>query len=235
MISHKETDAPRPTRRALSEAVPHGIRRKLGRPENHGLWTTQQIVDTSAGAFKDSALIERRPRSLTANHPTLGTVTIRDQAPLRLQFLEGCLTDMSIQQWLAILNDRVFFSSTPRNWTGCWALGSTGPSNKTCWSSIRRAFWAHTNQTCGYHRSTPVRRCIRTPGPRVQHLHHDSELSLHRSPPHQDRRRGRDRVGSDRRRPRHPRSCDSRRTTPRQGNHKAVYPLGGVVLQRIPA
>jgi hypothetical protein len=66
-------------------------------------------VDTSAGAFKDSALNERRPRSLTADHPTLGTVTIRDQAPLRLQFLEGCLTDMSIQQWLAILNDRVFF------------------------------------------------------------------------------------------------------------------------------
>src|SRR3954464_12987470 len=82
--------------------------------EKHGLWTTQQIVNTSAGAFEASALTERRRRSLTADHPTLGTVTIRDQAPLRLQFLEACLTDMSIQQWLAILNNRVFFWLHPK-------------------------------------------------------------------------------------------------------------------------
>jgi hypothetical protein len=75
----------------------------------HGLWTTQQIVATSQGAFHDAALTERRPRSITAEHPTLGRVTIRDQAPLRLQFLERCLTDMSVLQWLATLNDRVFF------------------------------------------------------------------------------------------------------------------------------
>ncbi|MGO9381182.1 MAG: DUF7002 family protein [Mycobacterium sp.] len=76
---------------------------------NHGLWTTQQIVGTSAGAFEDSALIARRPHSIIADHPTLERVTIRDQAPLRLQFLEGCLTDMSVEQWLGLLNDRVFF------------------------------------------------------------------------------------------------------------------------------
>ena len=34
---------------------------------------------------------------------------IRDQAPLRLQILEGCLTDMSVRECLSILNDRVFF------------------------------------------------------------------------------------------------------------------------------
>ncbi len=75
----------------------------------HGLWTTQQIVTTSGGAFKDDALTERRPHSITAEHPTLGRLTIRDQAPLRLQFLEGCLTDMSVRQWLDTLNNRVFF------------------------------------------------------------------------------------------------------------------------------
>jgi len=75
----------------------------------HGLWTTQQIVATSEGMFDEAALTERRPHSITAEHPTLGCVTIRDQAPLRLQFLERCLTDMSVVQWLAILNDRVFF------------------------------------------------------------------------------------------------------------------------------
>jgi hypothetical protein len=77
--------------------------------QTHGLWTTQQIVATSAGAFEDLALTERRPHSVTAEHPTLGPVTIRDQAPLRMQFLEGCLTDMSVRQWLDTLNDRVFF------------------------------------------------------------------------------------------------------------------------------
>lgn len=77
--------------------------------QTHGLWTTKQIVATSEGAFEDAALTQRRARSITAVHPTLGRVTIRDQAPLRLQFLEGCLTDMSIPQWLATLNDRVFF------------------------------------------------------------------------------------------------------------------------------
>jgi hypothetical protein len=66
-------------------------------------------VNTSAGAFEDSALIEQRPHSITAEHPILGRVTIRDQAPLRRQFLAGCLTDMSITQWLGTLNDRVFF------------------------------------------------------------------------------------------------------------------------------
>jgi hypothetical protein len=75
----------------------------------HGLWTSDQIVATSEGSFDESTLSERRPRSVTADHPTLGSVTIRDQAPLRLQILEGCLTDMSVREWLSILNDRVFF------------------------------------------------------------------------------------------------------------------------------
>jgi hypothetical protein len=77
--------------------------------QTHGLWTTQQIVTTSAGVFDDVALTERRRHSISAEHPTLGRVTIRDQAPLRLQFLEGCLTDMSVRQWLDTLNSRVFF------------------------------------------------------------------------------------------------------------------------------
>ncbi|MEM6108473.1 hypothetical protein AAHS21_19905 [Mycobacterium sp. 050272] len=77
--------------------------------QTHGLWTTQQIVATSAGAFEEAALAERRPHSITAEHPTLGRVTIRDQAPLRLQFLERSLTDMSVMQWLEALNNRVFF------------------------------------------------------------------------------------------------------------------------------
>lgn len=76
---------------------------------SHGLWTTEQIVSTSQGAFDEETLLARRPHSVTAEHPVLGAVTIRDQAPLRLQFLQECLTDMTLAQWLTMLNDRVFF------------------------------------------------------------------------------------------------------------------------------
>src|ERR1700754_3234883 len=75
----------------------------------HGLWTTEQIVRTSKGVFDETALTRRRARSLTAVHPRLGTVTIRDQVPLRLKYLEACLIDMTVSQWLETLNNRVFF------------------------------------------------------------------------------------------------------------------------------
>jgi hypothetical protein len=39
----------------------------------------------------------------------IGTATIRDQAPLREQFLIPALTDMTVVEWLAVLNNRVFF------------------------------------------------------------------------------------------------------------------------------
>lgn len=75
----------------------------------HGLWTTEQIVRTSEGVFDETVLSERRPRSVAGTHPTLGPLTIRDQAPLRPQFLDACLTDMTAAQWLETLNNRVFF------------------------------------------------------------------------------------------------------------------------------
>jgi hypothetical protein len=122
-------------------------------------------VDTSAGAFKDSALNERRPRSLTADHPTLGTVTIRDQAPLRLQFLEGCLTDMSIQQWLAILNDRVFFWLHPAKLDRLLGARLYRTFEQDVLVIDTNSLLDAHGGTYGYHPSTPVRRCIRTPRP----------------------------------------------------------------------
>jgi hypothetical protein len=77
--------------------------------KEHGLWTTEQIVRTSDGVFDETVLSERRKRSVAGTHPTLGPVTIRDQAPLRPQFLETALTDMTASQWLETLNNRVFF------------------------------------------------------------------------------------------------------------------------------
>jgi hypothetical protein len=39
----------------------------------------------------------------------MGLITIRDQAPLREQFLQNSLVDMTMRQWLDVLNSRVFF------------------------------------------------------------------------------------------------------------------------------
>jgi hypothetical protein len=41
--------------------------------------------------------------------PRLGRVVIRDQTPLRPHILAQRLTGLTVRQWLAILNDRVFF------------------------------------------------------------------------------------------------------------------------------
>ena len=77
----------------------------------HGLMTTSQIVDASSPTpeVRAAVLEQRRPRSVVLNHSTLGQLVIRDQAPLREQFLVGSLSDLTVAQWLEKLNNRVFF------------------------------------------------------------------------------------------------------------------------------
>jgi len=74
-----------------------------------GLLPTSRIVETSGLDLQSqsSLLLERRPMSVHISHPELGDVTIRDQGPLNLHNLH--LTDISLEEWLATLNDRVFF------------------------------------------------------------------------------------------------------------------------------
>ena len=78
---------------------------------SRGLLTTVQLVEQSdaSSELRNAVLAERRAESLELNDPLHGKIVVRDQAPLRLQFLEGCLTDMSVPDWLATLNGRVFF------------------------------------------------------------------------------------------------------------------------------
>jgi hypothetical protein len=78
--------------------------------QQHGLLTTSHLVSTSGlPAEEQAALLDKRRRTSTViDHPIYGTVTIRDQAPLREDNLANCLTDMTIQEWLRMLNDRVF-------------------------------------------------------------------------------------------------------------------------------
>jgi hypothetical protein len=77
----------------------------------HGLLPTASVVATSGltTSQQDRLLTLRRANSTTITHPVIGTVTIRDQAPLREQILGMALTDMTVGQWLNLLNDRVFF------------------------------------------------------------------------------------------------------------------------------
>lgn len=77
----------------------------------HGLLTTEQIIAGSAlpAATRHALLTERRATSVEVQHPELGRVTIRDQAPLRMANLHDALTDMDATQWLQTLNNRVFF------------------------------------------------------------------------------------------------------------------------------
>jgi hypothetical protein len=77
----------------------------------HGLLPTTYIVSTSglSASQQASLLSQRRSASVTIAHPALGAVTIRDQAPLREPFFSACMTDVTVAQWLGLLNDRVFF------------------------------------------------------------------------------------------------------------------------------
>jgi hypothetical protein len=77
----------------------------------NGLMTTSQIVDACSPTPEVRAAIleQRRPRNVVLDHATLGQLVIRDQAPLREQFLMGSLSDLTVAQWLERLNSRVFF------------------------------------------------------------------------------------------------------------------------------
>lgn len=78
--------------------------------QKYGLLTTRQLVELSRPApdVVEAILNRRRPRSIELTMEGQ-TFQVRDQAPLRLNFLESCLQGMTVQEWLDVLNGRVFF------------------------------------------------------------------------------------------------------------------------------
>lgn len=82
----------------------------------HGLLPASEIVSTSAHSPSEQVeiLSRPRPRALSIDHPLFGRAVIRDQTPLRAHILERVLLGMSVEQWLATLNDRVFFWLHPQ-------------------------------------------------------------------------------------------------------------------------
>lgn len=86
----------------------------------HGLMTTEQIV-LSGGYDEQTAgrmLRQRRPDSVRLDHPVLGAVVLRDQGPLRIPILEQRLVGASVEQWIGMLNDRVFLWLHPEKLLG---------------------------------------------------------------------------------------------------------------------
>lgn len=77
----------------------------------HGLLSTHSLVDLYEvpQPLRAEILTSRRSTSIQLDHNGLATAVVRDQLPLREKTLEGCLTDMTLGQWLDTLNSRVFF------------------------------------------------------------------------------------------------------------------------------
>jgi hypothetical protein len=79
--------------------------------ERHGLLSTRSLVDLFQVGEPDRSeiLSKRRATSRTLTSPAYGSAVVRDQIPLSETRLRACLTDMTLEEWLDVLNSRVFF------------------------------------------------------------------------------------------------------------------------------
>jgi hypothetical protein len=79
--------------------------------ERHGLLCTQALLELfEVGDPQRSHLLtHRRPNAVTLTHQVHGTAVVRDNIPLTESKLGPALTDMTVEDWLRLLNSRVFF------------------------------------------------------------------------------------------------------------------------------
>lgn len=79
--------------------------------QRNGLLCTEALVDLFRvpPEERDQILNQQRKKSFLIESPEHGRAVIRDQKPLIRSRLEGCLVDCTFQQWLKLLNSRVFF------------------------------------------------------------------------------------------------------------------------------
>ena len=82
--------------------------------ERYGLLSSKAISQlVSPGRSDESALVRRLKCERVGNFE-IGSFVLRDQKPLNEKKLTSCLTDgLTVQQWLSILNEKVFFWATP--------------------------------------------------------------------------------------------------------------------------
>ncbi|MCY3919646.1 MAG: hypothetical protein OXG38_07565 [Chloroflexi bacterium] len=82
--------------------------------QKHGLLSTAWLTELfELDSLQRAVLTEgRRPESVPISHPTHGTAVIRDNKPLSDNALEKCLDGMTLPEWYALLNSRVYFWPT---------------------------------------------------------------------------------------------------------------------------
>ena len=81
----------------------------------HGLLSTEAIFDMCAVPAEERRRLQAEPRPdlVTFSADGFGFV-VRDQKPLNAKKLAACLVDMTVPQWLAMLDSRVFFWPTEK-------------------------------------------------------------------------------------------------------------------------
>ena len=85
--------------------------------ERHGLLSPTALVTrwgVRQGAPQATILGKRRGESRVLEHAEFGTAVIRHQKAIHEPSLEDALEDMTLTEWYAVLNDRVFFHLQPR-------------------------------------------------------------------------------------------------------------------------
>ncbi len=79
--------------------------------QRHGLLCTEALVQLFEipREMRDQILNQQRTKSFPIENAKHGKAVIRDQKPLIRSRLEACLEGCTFQQWLKMLNSRVFF------------------------------------------------------------------------------------------------------------------------------
>jgi hypothetical protein len=79
--------------------------------QRHGVLGTGALLDLFEvpAEGRDPILSRQRTESVLIEHPIHGRAVIRGQKPLNRSKLDGCLKGCSFEQWLQMLNSRVFF------------------------------------------------------------------------------------------------------------------------------
>ncbi len=78
---------------------------------HHGLLSTTALLDLFEYSGEERRRIESelRAETIAITHPQHGTALIRDNRPLRKQFLAESLEGMTVGEWCELLNHKTFF------------------------------------------------------------------------------------------------------------------------------
>jgi hypothetical protein len=83
--------------------------------QQFGLRSTTALLDLYEVDPERRIALERRhrPNGVPLSLPGLPSVVLRDQKPLNVEHLRGCLEDgVTVEEWLLLLNSKVFFWAT---------------------------------------------------------------------------------------------------------------------------